>query len=274
VATAQFKHHLLLQGYATLQSTINHVFTHQLGTVGEVFSGSLHTWPQESVGHQGFSTAGTVMPLISGLLGLEGNAVNKEVQFAPHFPAHWTDVAVNGFSVGQGSFSFRVLRDRDRLSITVIPENGRDFSVILAPALGVGTEIKSVSVDGTDISYDLITSQQTVQPRLSLTMGDTEKEVIIQFKPTVEILPPLNQSKIGDRNQGIKILSVKKSKKNLNVTCEGLSGKTYPLDCVNAERIETVRGASRDGSRLLVSFPQGNPLIFQSKEITIQLKEE
>jgi glycogen debranching enzyme len=271
VATAQFKHHMLLQGYTTLQSTIGHVFTHQLGTVGEVFSGSLHTWPQESVGHQGFSTAGTVLPLISGLLGLEGNAVQKTVQFAPHFPASWERVDVNNFTVGSASFSFKIHRKKETLSIAVTSRDAQGYSMLLAPAMGIGTEIRKIRADGVDMAFDLQTSPQTIQPHIMLPMGKATKTVEIDFKPTLEILPPKNKTMIGDINSGIKILSFERSENILMLKCEGLAGKTYCLDTMNEEHIQSIKGGTLEGKRLFITFSPGNSYEFVQKEIIITI---
>ena len=74
VATAQFKHRFLIQGYESLLSIVRHTTDNALGCVTEVFSGAQKIWPREAVPHQGFSSAGLVLSLVRGLLGLEGDA--------------------------------------------------------------------------------------------------------------------------------------------------------------------------------------------------------
>jgi len=61
-------------------------------------------WPQEAVPHQGFCSAGVVLPFVRGLLGLEGDAPEKRIAFEPHFPADWSEVSIENFEWGQRSF--------------------------------------------------------------------------------------------------------------------------------------------------------------------------
>jgi glycogen debranching enzyme len=106
VTTARYKNHMALQGYPLLRATALHTFEHALGSIPEVLSGSQYIWIQEAVAHQGFSTAGFVLPFIRGLAGLEGNALDKSVTFSPQFPADWKDVTIENFKIGDAVFSF------------------------------------------------------------------------------------------------------------------------------------------------------------------------
>jgi len=269
VASAQFKHHFLLQGFCTLMSSIGHVFNNQLGAVGEVFSGTLHTWPQESVAHQGFSTASTVLPLVRGLFGLEGDALRKEVSFSPHFPANWKFVSVENYRIGRAIFSFRTERQTDKLVIQIDSKNSTDYTLKLTPALGIGTEITSVKIEGNSIPFKVQESSQLIHPQITISLKAAAVSVEILFKPTVEILPPVIKSRVGDRNRGLRILSLKRVDEQLILECEGLAGETYSLGMVNGALVRDVRGGELETDRIEIQFPSTRVGEYVRKKVVI-----
>ena len=271
VATAQFKHHFLLQGYSTLMSTVRHTFDNQLGTINEVFSGSLNTWPQESVPHQGFSTAGVVLPLVRGLFGLEGNAIQRQVSFSPHFPANWKEVSADNYQIGSAVFSFKYTRKKDKLFIDVSAKKADGYTLKLAPAFGIGTGIKSATVNGQSVKYDLIESSQVIQPVITVQLKNRRIHVEYAILPTAELIPPVYSSHIGDPNKGLKIISISKKEDKLYLKCEGLEGESYRICFTNPEMIRSVYGAEKIMDGISVTFPPGQPGEFKEKSIIIEL---
>jgi hypothetical protein len=78
----------------------------------ELFSGHQNAWPQEGVPHQGFSSTGIVLPLVRGLLGLDGNALEKKAAFRPGFPAGWPQVSVSNWRIGEARLDVEFARSR------------------------------------------------------------------------------------------------------------------------------------------------------------------
>ncbi len=269
VATAQFKHHFPLQGYNTLMATVRHTYDNQLGAINEVFSGSLHTWPQESVSHQGFSTAGVVLPLVRGLFGLEGDAIVKRVRFAPHFPADWLEVSVDNYRFGDAVLSFEYIRGKDTLFIGISARGAGGYTLDLAPALGASTSIRSARIDGREVQFELSKSLQVVQPRVTVPLKDGLTSVGFGFRPAVEVLPPCIETKPGDVNKGLKIISMQKVAKELVLELEGLAGETYRLPVVGSEMIRCVDGGKLKGDRVEIEFPAGTRGEFVRKRIRI-----
>ena len=272
VATAQFKHHFRLQGFTTLMSTIGHVFNNQLGAVGEVFSGSLHAWPQESVAHQGFSTAGTVLPLVRGLLGLEGDALSKKIIFTPHIPADWERISVKNYRIGNADFSFKIERSKNAFVVDILSQNADSYEITLAPALGIGSTVQDVMVNGMPLDYETKESHEVMQPIVMIPVENGSMHAEIRFEPTVEILPTFAGSRVGDRNKGLKIISIKKDESHIVLECEGLSGHKYSIPTVNAELILDVEGGELVEDAVMVSFAGGQhgEFIRQTVRIGIQ----
>ncbi|MFQ5772727.1 MAG: hypothetical protein ACE5HX_19485, partial [bacterium] len=82
------------------------------------------------------------------------------------------------------------------------------FTLHFVPELGIGSKIVNVKVNEQSVAFEQIISTQTIQPEEEFILeGPTTVEVA--FDPTVELLPPYIETKTGDSNKGLKIISVK-----------------------------------------------------------------
>jgi len=272
VAAAQFKNHLIQQGYFTLMSTAVHTFDNELGFIDEVFSGSHNIWLDESVPHQGFSSAAVIFPLVKGMLGLEGNALRKIVFFKPHFPGNWEKISMKNFQVGQAHFSFDYQRSKNSLKVIVYAEKAENYRLVLAPALAIGTQLKSLVVDGQIIPFKIKSFHQIVQPEAEILLNKNSVNIEMKFRPAVEVLPPKIVSRIGERNKGLKIISIKQGKdKELLIKVEGLTGEKYKLNVLNPELIKELNGASLEGNKLKFQIQHGRTQTFIPYTITIKM---
>lgn len=271
VATAQFKHHLALQGYNSLMTSVRHTFDNGLGSLTEVFSGAQNIWPQEAVAHQGFSSASVVLPLVRGLLGLDGDATKKEITFAPQLPANWENLSVTNYHVGNMIVNMSYVRKENRVFVDIDSKGDGEYSFKFSPALGVGTRIIAARINGQVVSFKQDVFSQTVQPIVETKLGASTK-IEIDFNPSVELLPPPNDTKTGDSNRGLKIISTTLKGKTLSVMVEGLSGEHYEIGMVHSELLGSAEGCRFLGSSLLIDFPTGNVGEFERREIAIQMK--
>lgn len=271
VATAQYKHHLALQGFISLKASARHTFDNGLGFVTEVFSGYENIWPQEAVAHQGFCSAGVVLPFVRGLLGLEGDAINKSIAFAPHFPADWEKVTIKNFQIGKEAFAFLYQKKKNELWVEVKSKGVAPYTLHFAPGLGIGSEVKSVHVDGKPVKFEKKISTQTVQPIIACTIAGATSIKII-FEPTLELLSPVVESKTGDTNKGLKIISTALEGKKMKLVVEGLAGESYALKVLNEEEIAALMGAQQHGDALRIQFAPGKFGEFVRQEVVISLK--
>jgi len=272
VTTALYKHHMPLQGYSLLMATAAHTYEHALGCITEVFSGTNHMWPQEAVSHQGFSTAGVVLPFVRGLLGLEGNAPTKSVIFSPHFPADWKRVSIENYRVGQATFAFEYERGKDKIVVKVQPENALGYMLHFSPALGIGTQIQSLRVDGKLVEFETEERAHVVRVESEIPVKEDFLSIEMTFIPTVEILPFVPKSETGDSNKGLKIISLKKESSKLILQVEGLTNETYHIRVMMPEHIAKVEGAELKGAELILAMPDGKFRDFVSHKILINIK--
>lgn len=274
VTTALYTHHMPQQGYSFLMSTANHTFDRALGCITEVFSGTNNIWPQEAVSHQGFSSAGVVLPLVRGLLGLEGDAQEKIVSFSPHFPADWEHVVIENYATGEATFSFDYERSVDRVSLKIHANKASEYKLLFTPAFGIGTEITSLIIDGENAHFKTQEKAQVAQAVAEMPIEEGTTLLELRFHPTVEILPVVTKTNTGDRNHGLKIISINKNKEHAEMTLrvEGIAGRRYSLGITNPEMISAVEGATVEENKLLLTMSDGQPGQFLERRISIFLK--
>jgi hypothetical protein len=271
VATAMYRHNQVLQAYLLVAANAEHFFDNSLGHSIELFSGAQHIWPQEAVAHQGFSLGGFVLPFVRGLLGLEIDAAAKEVFFKPSFPPDWREVKLENLRLGGESFASKFERGDDRVKLEISGKSGLPYQMTFAPALERGTDVRTVKVNGRSVNFNLESSGQVTRPmvRFELTGQDA---VEIEFDPTVEVLPPIVKSRVGDPDKGLKIVRLGREGKNLDLKVEGLAGERYHLALTRSELVAGVTGAElRDGG-LEILIPAGPSGRFLPCEIIIQVR--
>ncbi len=253
-ATAFFKNGFPLQGMALLNANAQHTFDNSLGNVTEVFSGARNIWPQEAVSHQGFSTAGVVLPLVRGLLGLEGDVRARRLEFRPQFPADWPAVHIPNFRLGEASADLRYTRRDGNIQLVVTAQGAKGFTFRFAPALFAGTVVQSVTVNGQPAEFRVEKRGYLIIPEVTFPLQEGESRVDIRFAPTVAILPPLRENRVGERNRGLKIVRIQREERTLTVVTEGLAGETGWLRVTHPEQIVRVQGARLQGNTLEILF--------------------
>ncbi|MFC2166461.1 amylo-alpha-1,6-glucosidase [Acidobacteriota bacterium] len=271
VTTALYKHNMPLQGYSLLLATAQHTFDNALGSITEVYSGSQNVWPQEAVSHQGFSTAGVTLPLVRGLLGLEGDAIIKSIYFSPHFPADWENVKINNYKIGNASFSINYKKSRGKIFVTIHSEEAEGYKLHFNPNLSNTTIIQSLSINEETSPFDTIQSSQTIQIRSNSYINESPMLLELKTLPSLELLPVMPITKVGERNKGLKIISVRNQETSLVINVEGLANTEYVLRILNPENAKSIKGAVIKEGFLKITIPEGPAGEFVPHRITIQI---
>jgi len=287
VAAALFDFDYLPQGYQVLFANVQHTFDNGLGTIMELFSGFQNAWPQEGVSHQGFSSTGVVLPLVRGLLGLDGDALDRKISFRPGFPADWASVFISNGKVGEAQFSLEYTRAKDNVTLRIKSEKAAGFGFVFEPVFGLGTKVLSATHNGSPLVYSTAErpSAQAVRVRAEFALsGDDSVEM--KFVPAPEIVPPDIPTMTGDISRGLRLVRSTLSGHDLQLSLEGLWGETYALEVINGERVDSVTfsfedingkrhdqpiAAKFDGRTLTVEFPLG-PEGYCKGEVTLKLK--
>jgi hypothetical protein len=261
VATAMYERNFIPQAFSLLRAAVRHTFDNGLGYVTELFSGDLNVWPAEGVAHQGFSSSGVVFPLIRGLLGLAADAPSGTFGFSPRFPADWPRVKVENIRVGGAVLDIIYTRGPTTITADVRSRGGGPLRMTFAPAFGLGTGIRSASINGRTVEPILETKPggQAVRPSIAALL--TGNDIFtIEIYPAFEILPPENPTRTGEANRGLRIIRFEPTADaGLKMEVEGLAGTTYELKIVRPDQVGAVSGGTLEDGRLIVRIPDGVP---------------
>ncbi|MBD3165692.1 hypothetical protein GF324_03775 [bacterium] len=273
ISCALFRHGYPQQGYTVLKATAGQTFRGQLGAIHEVFSGSLHAWPQESVSHQGFSTAGAVLPTVRGLLGLDGSA--DTLAFVPRFPEDWERVEVHNHILGETSYDLTWTRDGDQQIVRILPDGNRTVTAVVELPLSGGLK-GEVAISGAELTrQEVFGGHGEERIRLAFPVqGDEPVRIAVSSHPTVQVLPVINDSELGDRNRGLKLLTVERKGTTIRIDVEGLAGQEYRLGITHPELVVRVQGARLyDDGSLEVTMPTGDAGQFVEWGLTVHVEQ-
>lgn len=269
VATAQYKHGYSLQGYNSLMASVRHTFDNALGFVTEVFSGTNNIWPQEAVAHQGFCTAGVVMPFVRGLLGLEADAASRTIWLSPQLPPDWRNLTINRYRVGNDYFSFDFTDDGATKTWRVKTESKEPYSIKFRQRISPSFKVISQGTGGPlkENKGSFKNSEVVIETQL---VGEQTLE--IRYEAGLELLPPEITTRTGDTNKGLKIISTEWKGKQLSVTVDGLAHENYELKVTNPLTIVDVKGGRVEGNAVKFVMQNGPQGEFVRKTIEIRVK--
>ena len=116
------------------------------GFIPEYLSGERAQALAHAVPHQLFSSSAVLYPLVSGMLGLDGDGIHGVLSVRPHLPQTWA-VQFRNYRVGRSLVSGEIRRARGeaRLSLQI---SGGALDVTFSPAFVAGATLVSAEVNG------------------------------------------------------------------------------------------------------------------------------
>ncbi|MCK4579678.1 MAG: hypothetical protein KAU50_12870 [Candidatus Marinimicrobia bacterium] len=267
ISTSLYMNHFSEAGYAGLFSTVCHTFDNALGSVTEVFSGDYNVWPGESVHHQGFSSAGAVLPLVRGLLGLEVDAPARTITFVPHLPADWQHLEVGHIVVGSATVDLVLEIGEGAMELSIRVTGEEPVNVHFSPAFRTG-KITEVLIDGKSISYE---THETPQDFHIDVVAEVKRSALLKVKsiPSFDLVFPRVLSKTGDTNRGLKVVQCRRGNRSLEFDLDGLAGETYHIRVLRPEHVAAVSGGTWKRNDIEVSFAEGKPGKFVRQTLKI-----
>jgi hypothetical protein len=272
IGTAEFNYNFNLQGYSIISNTIENIFNYGLGAAPEVLSGDLNTKLAEAYHNQGFSYSGFILPIMRGLMGLETDAVNNTLTFAPKFPADWDDVSINNIKLNASILDISFKKNTDKISFEIHNTGDNEITLHLNPVLSPGIKISSVTVNGKEQKFKFAETEYSTTTNLELKAGK-ETTVELNFVPVPEIYLLDNKYPLGSINKSLVINSYEYVEGKLFLTAEVFDGEEYELGITHPELVERIEGAEFEGTILRVTADNDGSGEYRQKNIIIHLKK-
>jgi hypothetical protein len=170
-------------------------------------------------------------------------------------------------------FLLNAKKSQYTLEVKIQTKNASDYVLRFSPCFAEGTRILEIGVNSSPISFKTDKHAQNVFPIAEIPIRDKSMLIEMDFIPTLEILPVIQQTLVGENNKGLKIISVRRENSQLIIDLKGLSGQKHEIRIRNGEQIREVTGAEYSENKLKIQIPAGLKKEFIPHQIKILLKE-
>ncbi|HEX8800528.1 MAG TPA: hypothetical protein VF772_18050, partial [Terriglobales bacterium] len=277
-SVAGYRYHRPLYAYENLMANAQLAHDGSPGRTTEVLSGDFYTQLSTSTPHQIWSSAMVISPLLRGLMGLEVNALNSSVTFAPHVPAGWNEFAIRNVRVGPTRLDFVYHSVEENITLEVERRGTGSAQVIFSPALSLRTRAVSAEVDGKKVSSKIAANENDQHATISIPITSDKTTIRLRVSGNFGIAYPYAAPADGGVSSNIKIVSEQwnAAHDQLQIQIAGVGGKTYQLPVFNAPSGIGVQGGRfvkpSSGLALEVAFPRdpSTPGTFSTQSITLQ----
>ena len=204
------------------------------GFITEYMSGDRAQQLQRAVPHQLFSSTAVIHPLISGLLGLDGDSETAVLHVAPHLPPNWNEVGFSGYRAGTSTVNGAFKRGkgtlRQRLSV-----QGAPLKIDFAPAMPPGSMLISAELNSKPVTPRVVASDVDVHAVVEASAGQ-EFDLVMRFDEGADILPELVAAEPGDRSHAVRLIETKVEANRITFVLAGPSGRTVDVRPWHGER--------------------------------------
>lgn len=257
-SVAEYRYHQAQPAYDNLRANALLALDGSPGHVTEVLSGDYYQPLSTSSPHQIWSAAMVISPLLRGLFGLQFNAQEHALTFAPHLPAEWKTFSVRQIAAGADFVNFRFSLDTDSITLSAERKGDAPLRLNFSPALSPRAQILGVTLNGKTVAFrtEAHASDQHLIVAADLGAGSNTLKVRVRNDFAVSVANTLPA--LGGTSQGLHILSQSWSAAHdtLTLETEGLPGKTYTLSVLGREQIKSVDGGRLVlGDKLEETFP-------------------
>jgi glycogen debranching enzyme len=268
-SVGQYRYHRAFPAYSNLRANASLALDGSLGHVTEVLSGDYYQPLSTSSPHQIWSAAMVISPLLRGLFGLETDAAEHKVVFAPHVPADWTSFAIHNVRTGDATLDFDYRKALDGITLSI--ESRGASSLEFSPALSQRAQVISVELNGNRVPFQIVKHDidQHVVVRLTIPKGKSTLRIKLRNNfgiSYVSSLPPLGSSSLG-----LRVISDSWSPSGDAESLEfaGTAGVRYELTVWNPGQIASVDGAEIRNGKLAVNMPSSTSESYSRQKVVI-----
>ena len=189
-SVAGYRYHRSLYGYLNLMANAQLVHDGSPGRTTEVLSGDFYTQLATSTPHQIWSSAMVISPLLRGMMGLEANALDSIVAFAPHVPAGWSEFTIRNVRVGSAQLDFTYHNVGEDITLEVQHRGTGNVQLVFSPALSLRARIVDAEVDGRKVSPKILPNENDQHPTISVPISADKTTIRLRVSGNFGIAYP------------------------------------------------------------------------------------
>jgi len=179
------------------------------------------------------------------LFGLQTDAADCRLDFAPHVPADWNSFSINNVHMGAEVLNLKYEKQLGRIELEIQSTGTGHCSVMFSPALSLRAKVTGVRLNGRPLAFrsDANSADQHVSMNLPVAAGRNVIE--INVKDNFELSQSTTLPPLGSTSRGLRILAEAwtPNRDAFRVELSGVGGDSYDLSLWDAERLSSVEGA-------------------------------
>jgi hypothetical protein len=231
-----------------------------------VAAGDFYHPETESVPEQTWSSAGFYSATVHGLLGLQVDAAQRRLTFAPHLPPDWDHASLDTVRIGESILKLHLSRSRSGIELAV-ENRGSAVSIDFRPEVPIGAADVNASLQPGErkasrlhVSVERHAQDEHVVAAFTAERGNTHCR--IRFRGGVQVSVPQPELRIGDPDRGLKMADVSLNGQTLNITAYLRHGGDALFTVRSQWRLTGATGAEvekREGDlyRMVLQTPSG-----------------
>jgi hypothetical protein len=244
-AVAEYHYHRPLPAYSNLRANALLVFDGSLGHVGEAYSGTFYQALSTGSPHQIWSAAMVVNPILSGLFGLQSDAANCHLDFAPHVPADWISFSIHNVRIGTEVLDMKYDKGPGRIELEIQSTGTGHCSLAFSPALSLRAKVSGVRLNGHVLAFRSEPNSADQHVNMNVPVAVGRNVIEINVKDNFELSESTTLPPLGSTSRGLRILAETwtPSRDAFRVELSGAGGASYDLSLWGAEEVSSVDGA-------------------------------
>lgn len=244
-SVGEYRYHRVLPAYSNLRANALLALDGPLGHVTEVLSGDYYQSLSTSSPHQIWSAAMIVSPLLRGLLGLETDAIRRQLTFVPHAPADWTSFAVDNLRVGTVSLSLNYRKTAESITLDVKRTGSGDCVVEFSPALSLRAQVLGAEMNGHAVHFHVQANSVDQHVTVQVPVHDGANVLRIRLKNDFGLSESSDLPPLGSESRGLRVISESwsSSRDRLMLEVSGRADTPYELAAWNSAQIASMEGA-------------------------------
>ncbi|HXE91674.1 MAG TPA: hypothetical protein VNK82_12015 [Terriglobales bacterium] len=275
-SVGEYRYHRSHPALANLAANALLALDGAAGHATEVLSGSFYEPLSTSTPQQIWSAAMILNPLLRGLLGLEADALNSRLRFAPHVPATWEGFEVRNIKVGEARLDFRYQRSEDTITLDLSRTGTSPLELEFAPAFSPRAAIVAVELNDRPLSFQRETGARDQHVVVRFPVYGGHNTLRIRYRSEFEVEAPFTPPSLGSASRNPRLVSETwdASGRSLALDFTGPAGSVHDFPTRGGAAITRVEGAvvveDQPGRYLLrVTFPAGDTTTYQPQHVSI-----
>ncbi len=214
-----------------------------IGHMHEAMAGDFFHEEVESVPEQTWSSSSFFSSAVRGLLGLQIDAAEKRITFAPHLPPSWGEVKISKVRIADSEIALTISRSNGTLRL-LMQNSGPPVDMVFDPEIPLGAKIDRVRLNDAPVAVVLEENAQDTHAKTKFAIPHGNSSLTIDYSGGVAISTNPSPPEVGEASKALKIIKVNLHERLYAVDFDYGPANTLSFDLRTAWKIGEITGAT------------------------------